>query len=49
MTQFLISNLKDTQKIKKKIDEFAIVKKSILNQLNINKKYELYNVVDKIY
>jgi len=41
--------LKRYSKNKKKIDEFSIVKKSILNQLNINKNYELYNVVDKIY
>tara|TARA_B110000259_G_C13888595_1_gene351995 strand:- start:654 stop:845 length:192 start_codon:yes stop_codon:yes gene_type:complete len=35
-------------KNKNEINEFAIVKKLILSQLNINKKYKLYNVVDKI-
>ena len=35
-------------KNKNEINEFAIVKKQILSQLNINKKYKLYNVVDKI-
>lgn len=35
-------------KNKNETNKFAIVKKLILSQLNIKKKYKLYNVVDKI-
>ena len=40
--------LKKFTKNQKKLNEFEEVKKSILNQLYINKKYKLYNVVNKI-
>ena len=40
--------LKKFTKNQKKLNEFEKVKKSILSQLDINKKYKLYNVVNKI-
>ena len=40
--------LKSIPKIKKKLNEFDMIKKVILNQLAINKKNKLYKVVDKI-